>query len=157
MPVAAADAKPDWWLLCRVGERLCGLPLDGVIETMRPLPVEPLAQAPRFVLGLGVIRGSAVAIVDGGALLGAPGSRSERWVTIGAGGRTTALAVDRVLGVREIGPDAMATLPPLLGDAAREHITAVGTLDTELLLFLRAARIVSDTLVEGLGPPEAAS
>jgi hypothetical protein len=41
-------------------------------------------------------------------------------------------------------------LPPLLRDAAVEAVAAIGTLDAELLLFLRTARIVPEDLLSRL-------
>ena len=57
-------------LIFRVLDRLCALSLGHVVETMRPLPIEPLAAAPHFVLGLATIRGSQVPVVDAGRLIG---------------------------------------------------------------------------------------
>ena len=70
-------------LLVRCGESLCALPLAGVLEIMRPLPCEPVQNAPEFVLGMSLIRGAFVPVVDLAALVtgarGAPsGSGSER-------------------------------------------------------------------------------
>jgi chemotaxis signal transduction protein len=59
-----------------------------------------------------------------------------------------ALAVDTVLGVRSIKTDE--PLPPLLGEAASEVVSAIGRLDAELLLFLGKARIVPEQLFEHL-------
>ena len=46
---------------------LAALPLEHVVETMRPLPVEPLGDAPRFILGLSIVRGEPIPVVDVGA------------------------------------------------------------------------------------------
>ena len=43
-------------LICRVGDLLCAVPLALVGETMRPLPVEPLAGVPSYVRGVAIIR-----------------------------------------------------------------------------------------------------
>jgi purine-binding chemotaxis protein CheW len=145
------------WFLCRAGTHLCAMPLDQVIETMRLLPIEAIAGAPRYVPGLCIIRGSPVPVVDTGLLLGDQATRSERQVTIRAGERTLALAVDTVLGIRAIGAEAVNDLSPLLGDTATETIAAIGTLDAELLFFLRTARIVPEDLLDRLDAEGAAS
>ncbi len=56
-------------LLCRIAGRLCAVPLESVLETMRPGATEPLAEAPRFVLGLAIIRGEPMPVVDMGRLI----------------------------------------------------------------------------------------
>jgi purine-binding chemotaxis protein CheW len=152
MPVIAADANLSHWLLCRVGKRLCALPIDSLVETMRPLPIRPMVQSPPFVLGLCIIRGEPVPVVDTAALLGEREARGGRLVTVRVGERLVALAVDSVIGLRSLGAESGAALPPLLKEAAGDVVAAVGTLDAELLLFLRAARLAPDAVFEGVKP-----
>jgi purine-binding chemotaxis protein CheW len=151
MPVIAADADSGRWLLCRIAKRLCALPAECVLETMRPLPVEPIAQSQSFVLGLSLIRGSPVPVVDAAAMLDGAAGRPGRFVTMQVGGRCVALAVDGVIGLRSLGADFGAALPPLLKDSASDVVAAVGTLDAELLLLLHAARAAPETLLEHVG------
>ena len=147
---AAPEAS---WLLCRAGAHRYAIPIAHVIETMRVLPIEPIAGAPSYVRGLCVIRGAPVPVVDSGLLLGDQPTGAGRLVAVRAGSRTVALAVETVEGIRTIRPEAFSHLPPLLRDAAT--IAAVGILDAELVLFLRAARIVPDDL--RVGPDAAAA
>jgi CheY-like chemotaxis protein len=51
------------------GARACAFPLHHVGETMRPLPIKPLAGTPGFVCGVSVIRGTPTPVVDLKALL----------------------------------------------------------------------------------------
>jgi purine-binding chemotaxis protein CheW len=138
---------------------LYALPLAHVVETLRPLPVEPLAGAPAFVRGLCVIRGVPRPVVDATGLLGAhaPGDPpaeppTARFVTVRAGAHQVALAVDAVLGVRTVPPESLHTLPPLLQEAGAEAVAAIGRLDNELLLVLRSSRLLPE---EGLPLPAA--
>jgi purine-binding chemotaxis protein CheW len=133
------------------------MPLDHVAETMRVLPIEAIAGAPGYVRGLCIVRGSPVPVVDTGLLFGDQATRAGRLVTIRAGGRTIALAVETVLGIRAVAAAALNQLPPLLRDAATDAIAAIGTLDAELLLVLRTARIVPDDLLNRLNVGGAAS
>lgn len=135
-------------LLCRLPSCLLGLPLEHVIETMRPLPVELLSGAPHCVSGLSLIRGVPVPVVDAGRLLGERETRAGRFVTVRAGDRTVALAVNDVVGVRMIRTESLQELPPLLRDAGAEAIAAIGTQDAQLLLVLRSARLVPEDLPE---------
>lgn len=134
----------DLWLVCRVQAQLCALPLERVVETMRPLPIEPIAGGPSFVLGLAVIRGAPLPVVDTARLLGAQHEQAERFVVVEVDGRRIALAVGGVLGVRTVPPGSLHALPPLLREADTEVIAAVGRLDAELLLVLRSARLLPD-------------
>jgi purine-binding chemotaxis protein CheW len=141
MPLLADGDGPKNWLMCRAGARLCALPIDAVVETMRRLPIEPLSRAAPFILGMSVVRGSPVPVIDAAALLGECSAGAERLVTIRVGERLVALAMDAVLGLREI---AGGVLPPLLTDAAGDVVSAIATLDAELLLVLNTARALSE-------------
>jgi len=134
-------------LLCRARTRSCALPLIHVVETMRPLPIVPIAGAPSFVCGVSLIRGEPTPVVDLGALLGADGPPSfARFVTVRAGGRHVALAFEEVLRLQEIPAESMAALPPLLQGASQAAVAAVAALDAGLLFVLDGARALPDTV-----------
>jgi len=139
-------AVAERFLVCQVGTRRCALPIDHVTETMRALPCEPLAGAPAFVLGVAVVRGCAVPVVDAGLLLGATPVGGARFVSLAVEGRTVALAVDAVLGVTPMADDAVHQLPPLLEVATGAVIEALGVLDSELLIVLRESRLVPESV-----------
>ncbi|MEI9985897.1 MAG: chemotaxis protein CheW [Aliidongia sp.] len=149
MTGGAAREQVDW-LLCRAGAGLCALPLDQVVEIMRVLPTEPVAAPPPCTSGLSIIRGSPVPVLDLGCLLGEAKREPERFVTVKVAGRTVALAVEAVLGVRRIEAAELEALPPLLRDAARDAVAAIGALDAELLLLLRTGRLVPDSVFDRL-------
>ncbi len=130
-------------LLCRVDTRLCALPLESSVEATRALPIEPVPGAPPFVLGLCIVRGAAIPIVDAALLLGSPRSSAARFVILRVGDRRVGLAVDAVLGVRQIA-GSFEELPPLLRGTDSSIVSAIGTLDAELLMVLRAVRMVPD-------------
>ncbi|HWF84775.1 MAG TPA: chemotaxis protein CheW [Vicinamibacterales bacterium] len=132
-------------LLCRVRGLLCALPLDHVEETMRPMAVEPIAGVPAFLQGLAVVRGSAVPVVDAALLLGGDNApRPTRFVTVKAGRRRIALAVDAVIGIRAISPRSLEALPLLFQGSHLDAVSAIGTVDSELMLVLRSARLVPE-------------
>ncbi len=134
----------DLSLICRVRGGLCALPLRHVTETMRPLPIEVVAGAPHFVLGLAVIRGIPTPVVDAARLLGHADTASGRWIALTVGSRQVALAVDSVLGVRPLPTNVRHALPPLLKDANRDLVSELGLLDEALLLVLQGGHLLSD-------------
>jgi purine-binding chemotaxis protein CheW len=154
--------EDDRFLLCRIGSRIGALTLKDVRETMRPLPIEPLAGTPPFVLGLAIVRGFPAPVIDAGRLLGPSASpstpiSSARFISLKLGERTAALAVDAVLDVRSLGAGILADIPPLLGEAGADLVSALGTLDTELLLVLEAARLVPDSVWSVMKAPRASA
>jgi purine-binding chemotaxis protein CheW len=130
-------------LVCRVRERLCALPLSHVVETMRPLPIETLASMPAFVQGLARARGNPLPVVDLGGMLGASApARATRFIMVRVEERRVLLAVEEVLGVRELNTAEAKDLPPLLGAGTESVVASVGVLDAALLVVLRGARLV---------------
>jgi purine-binding chemotaxis protein CheW len=125
-------------LIVRTGNFSCALPLAHVMETMRRLPIEPLAGVPPYVRGVSIVRGTATPVVDLGDILGVPESSGERFVVIRVGEKQVALAVDSVLGVREIDLAAFPEVPPLLRRAPHDLIEAIGALDGQFLTVLRS-------------------
>lgn len=137
---------------------VCALPLAQVIETMRPLSVEPISGVPSFVQGISIIRGIPTPVVDLGAVLGTPGEVAERFVTLRIGNRQVALSVNSALGVRDL--DTIITnreLPPLLQRASKNAVETIGTLDEQVLMVLRAGWELPNEVWQALKAQEAVS
>jgi purine-binding chemotaxis protein CheW len=137
----------------------CAFPIQHVVETMRPLPVEPIGrsadEALALIDGVAMIRGAAVPVVDARKLLGVTGGQATRFVVVRAGERRIALVVDAVLDVVRIDAGALSALPPLLGGASRGSISAIGARDAGLLVVLDAARVLPEdswSALERSGP-----
>jgi purine-binding chemotaxis protein CheW len=139
-------------LLARVPGALCAIPLAEVIETMRPLPIEPLANQSEFILGVARIRGEAVPVVQLTALFqGDHGFEpATRFITLRVGQHCVALAVQDVVGIADLGDQVFGKLPPLLTNVGSELIQSLGTLDAEFLMVLDTARLVPESMWEGL-------
>jgi purine-binding chemotaxis protein CheW len=150
-------ARAERYLLVRVQIGVCAVPLIHVVETMRPLPVEPIAGMPSFLRGLSIIRGTPTPIIDLGVLLGARGGVAERLVTLRFSDRQVALSVDSVLGVRGLEPSTIQELPPLLRGTSQDVIEAIGTLDDEMLVVLRAGWQLPDEVWQALTARELVS
>jgi purine-binding chemotaxis protein CheW len=145
--------KAGTCLFFRVGAVTCALPVGVVVETMRPLPVQPLAQAPAAVMGLAMIRGLATPVLDLARLLGTGAltpTPSDRFITVAIGDRRVALAVSAVTGLRAVSAQELEELPPLLAQAETGAVSAIGALDQGLLMLLRAAHLVPEATFAAL-------
>ena len=113
---------------------------------MRPLPIKHVAGTPGFVLGVSVIRGTPVPVVDLKALLeNCENSPSfGRFLTLKVEDRQVVIGVDSVVGLRNMDLTQLGELPPLLQYVTADLIASVGSRDAQLLLVLRAARILTD-------------
>jgi purine-binding chemotaxis protein CheW len=142
---------------CRVGARVVALPIEHVVETMRPLPTEPIAGMPPFVTGVAVVRGVATPVVDAARLTGAVSSVPVgRFVAVRVGERRAVVAVDAVLGIQALPIDSFERLLPH-GDAGSGAIEGIGSLDSELLLVLRCAKIVPAAVWDAIDGAEGRS
>jgi purine-binding chemotaxis protein CheW len=147
------------FLICQSGERSCGFPLQHVVETMRALPVEAFPDMQPFMLGIAIIRGATVPVINLAMLLKAsvdtetkssPTTKVSRFITIKTGHRVIAFAVGNVVGVGQFAADDLDNLPKLLGDADTSVVKAIGTLDDGLFLVLEASRVISESAWQDL-------
>lgn len=138
-------------LVIVAGALRVGLPIEHVRETMRPLKIEVLREALPFVLGVSVIRGEAVPVVDLGALLTGRRNQSSfrRFVTLRVSDRIVALAVDEVEFVLSVSDAAFSALPPLLSEAGGESVERLSLADAQLLFTLKTTRLISAAHVSG--------
>lgn len=122
-------------LVCRAHQRLCGLKVASVVETLPALPVEPVAGGPDYVSGLSIIRGEPTPVVDVARLFGEE-QEIRRYVTLRLpGSRLVALAFSAVDGLRSA-PTVSMELPPLLRQAQAPAVAGLIRLDPELAFLL---------------------
>jgi purine-binding chemotaxis protein CheW len=141
-------------LVVRSTAGLCGLPVEHVVEILRPLPTQSLGQAPHVVLGLTRLRGEAVPVLDLDRVLGVQSDTpSRRYVSLRVGASLVLLAVQEVLDLRAVDRDAMASMPPMLAQGA-PAVDAIASLDSGLLLVLKAAKFLPEPAWrESMGSP----
>jgi purine-binding chemotaxis protein CheW len=145
-------------LVVTASSRTFAIPIAHVVETMRPLPIERMAGVPAFLLGVSVIRGAPVPVVDLEAVVGGGLTDAiSRFVSLKLGERRVAVAVGAVIGVRELDAASVDKMPPLLRDARAEVIEAIGVLDARLLLVLRASRLLPEEIWQMLSNRESPS
>lgn len=134
------------YLLFRSGQRLCALPVQHVLELMRPRPVQLLPGLPPFVRGTCLIRGHVVPVVDLRELLGDSHEHEpQRLLLLRAGAqRFLGACVDEVIGLQRLEIDLASAGPPLLAEIRAQFVEAVDRLDDELLTLLRAAHLLTN-------------
>lgn len=132
------------YVLCRVTETLCALPVACVRMTMRPLPLEHAASASEAVLGVARIGGAFVPVIDLAQLVtGKRASDPKRFALLQVGERSVAAAVDAVLQVMDLPPETISAMPPLL-TRTNQHIEGMAQLDGRLLAVLSSVLLMND-------------
>jgi purine-binding chemotaxis protein CheW len=130
------------FLVLRAGAHRVAFPAGAVVEVLRVLPLRPVAGAPGFVEGLCRIRGMPVPVVDLACLLSGTAGTGAMLVSLRTGTGGVAVRVDRVEGIARLDPAAAVALPSLASTARPDLVETVARLDGDLLLVLRAARIL---------------
>lgn len=153
--MAVLSSASNIYLVCRSGSCLCALPIEQVLETMRPLPTSALSAMPPFMVGAAIIRGAVAPVLNLAQLVGdTEKGLPTRFVTLSLGARTVAFAVEQVLGVRTLNAQTVEDTPLLLQAVDTGCIAAITILDTELLLFLQSARLIPDSMWAALDTQE---
>jgi purine-binding chemotaxis protein CheW len=131
-------------LVFRAGSLLCALPLDDVIETMRPLAVRPLAGTPPYVRGVTIMRGVPTPVIDVARLVGGEPGEAERFLAVRTERGPVAFATGPIVGIRNASAGGPAQHPALLGGTTGRLVAGVAMLDTEPLLLLQSMRVVPE-------------
>jgi purine-binding chemotaxis protein CheW len=145
--MTAECTDPQRYLIVRAQEWMCALPLQEVAETMRPLPITPLVDAPAFLRGVSIVRGLPTPVVSLAVLLGGrEAGRARRFVTLRLKERRLALEVEEVLGLKWLSPGTLEAAPPLLRGVSAGHLEVLGVLDGQMVAGLQLARLLSEEL-----------
>lgn len=139
------EGAGDRTLVFRVGERVYGCDIAAVREIVPWRPATRLPGAPGHVQGLVNLRGILVTVLDLGRWMEperAP-ARDGSIVIVETGGRQAGLAVDEMLDVQPLVPDALDDLT-----GGREGVLrGLGRLDDMVVLLIDVDTLVAQVLI----------
>ena len=138
-------------LVFKAGPLYCALPLEEVVETMRPLQTRPLAGTPPYVRGLTILRGAPAPVIDVTLLITGAAGEIDRYIAVRAGRGPIACATGVVLGVRQIEVEPPEGPAAIFTGVSKALIAGVGSIGTDPLLLLRGIRTVPDDVWEAAG------
>ena len=125
-------------------ERFYGLRLSAVVRVVRAVEITPLPQAPLIVIGVINLGGRIIPVVNIRRRFHLPERElelSDQFIVVMTrkgnahedGGRLLALAVDAVVGVRDLSAQAMTTSETIL--PGLEHLEGVAKTNEGLVLI----------------------
>lgn len=146
------------WVVFRLDEHRCAVPLEAVQRIIRAVAVTPLPKAPAIVIGVIDLQGQVLPVCDirrRFELPSRPIHLSDQFAIVRTPRRTVALLIDAAEGVIERPAGTVVRARDL--DAGLDHLRGVIRLDDGLVLiqdlerFLSAdeARTLDEALKEG--------
>jgi chemotaxis signal transduction protein/hemoglobin-like flavoprotein len=144
--VEANDGRGQF-VVCRVGETYCGIPVGAVIEILPVAPLTGIPQAPPAVLGFFNFRGRVVVVADFRKCLGFPAKafdKDTRIVIVNHGENVVGLAVD---AVSEVATVEAGSMQPTAGTVASTAcLLGVVQMPGHLMLEIDYQRALDDGL-----------
>ncbi len=135
-------------LAFRLGEEDYVVMVEQVREVLRLWHVTPVPNAAGHVLGVTVLRGKVLPVIDLGRRLGlAPSVQDERCriVVVSPSDEEAGLLVDRVMGVLRIPPDAIRPAPETIEQGAgAEFLQGIIRSEEKLYILLDLEKVLEE-------------
>jgi purine-binding chemotaxis protein CheW len=133
------------WVVLRLSERECALPVSDVVEVLRMVALTPVPESPSWVVGLLNLRGRGVVVTDLKGRLGLAVQEpdlSSVIVVVRSGGREVGLIADEVIDVLDVPVDRIERPDALI--AGSHLITSVAHLGDRTILAIDLPRLLGD-------------
>jgi purine-binding chemotaxis protein CheW len=114
------------------------VPIEGIAEILKPLPITPVPRAPRVIMGVMTVRGRLVTVIDLRRRLGlseAPMDHKSRILVTDSGDERVGLLVDEVLHVHRLAESEIESREVLGGDP-QPYLAGIGRPEGALLMLL---------------------
>ncbi len=135
--IASPDVAHEYLGFLLDGEGY-GIPIDGVVEIMKPLPITPVPGARAQVLGLMSVRGRLSTVFSLRACLGLGPKRVDsrsRVLLVETADEQVGFLVDEVRGVFRADPDSLEP-PSVFGGDPGPHVRGAARPDGDLVVLL---------------------
>jgi purine-binding chemotaxis protein CheW len=144
----------------RAGGKLYGVNILAIREILRKVPLEPIQNAPPFVVGGIRIRGTVIPAVDLKRRLGKPDpsdTYNQNWVLIAnAGNGDVGFLVDSVTRILKVEPDDILPAPDLILAGLRSpYVQGVCNSEVGMHVVLDLNRILVADEIKALQKMEA--
>lgn len=128
-----------------LGGELHGCDIALVEEVVTRQRIHPLPDVPPEMLGVILLRGEMLPVLDLGPALGVPASREDRRavLVVGLGGSRAGVAVDRMEEVLDVPADSVRPAPHTGGDRD-PFVAGVARLDAGLVNLIDLAELLRE-------------
>jgi purine-binding chemotaxis protein CheW len=138
-PEAAPPEEPREYLAFHIGEEEYAVDIRWVAEVLKPPVVTEVPRTPPHVLGVILIRGEVVPVVDARRRLGLPAqpaARGSRAIVCDVGDGPVGLLVDGISQVVRLLPSAIEPRPQGVGGVDPETLSGLGRDGSRLFILL---------------------
>jgi purine-binding chemotaxis protein CheW len=154
-PAEAPEVRREWLAFMLSGEEYA-IAIEQVCEILKAPVITEVPRAPAHVLGVIMVRGEVIAVLDLRCRLGLPAAaagRQARVIVCDAGEGPRGFLVDAVSDVVRLPPSAVEARPSGIPGPAAECIAGIGRQSNRLLILLDLPAVLGD--VPPAPPPEA--
>ncbi len=144
--VETSEARKEWLTFFLAGEEYA-VAIEQVREILKAPDITEVPRAPAHVLGVIMVRGEVIAILDLRRRLGLPTAtpgRQARVLVCDAGDGPRGLLVDAVSNVVRLPPSSVEALPSGIGGPSAEYIAGIGRDRDRLFILLDLAAVLRD-------------
>jgi purine-binding chemotaxis protein CheW len=144
--VETSEARKEWLTFFLAGEEYA-VAIEQVREILKAPDITEVPRAPAHVLGVIMVRGEVIAILDLRRRLALPTAtpgRQARVLVCDAGDGPRGLLVDAVSNVVRLPPSSVEALPSGIGGPSAEYIAGIGRDRDRLFILLDLAAVLRD-------------
>ena len=143
------SSRQQQLVICKVGEGLYGLEIQGVREINRVSAITPIPNASMYVLGIINLRGAIVPVIDLGHKFGqmrTEQSNGTRIVVIEIDGNLLGLMVSEVSEVLSLAAENIESTKGIISnEIVGNYVSGIGKVEDKLILILAIARLFNNS------------
>src|SRR5512138_3373579 len=145
-PAEALEARQEWLAFALSGEEYA-IAIEQVREVLKAPTITEVPRAPSHVLGVIMVRGEVIAVLDLRRRLGLPAAgagRQARVLICDSGDGARGFVVDAVSEVVRLPPSAVEPRPNGIPGPAAECIAGIGRRGSQLYILLDLAAVLGE-------------
>lgn len=121
----------------RVASEIFGIPIDRVVEIIKPQKVFSIPGMPEFLCGVMSVRGAVIPLIDLRKRFGTdPDGKKERIMILRFGDEKIGFLVDEIREILPLAPENIMPPPSLFRGFKTEYIMGLGKREENIIILL---------------------